>query len=93
MKKGNIVMKLRELLEAAKAQEEDKDGEYLETKVTNLGDKIGIRLIDKRDGKILDETSVKTKAEIQPAIKELLRMHDKMGGTSKMADASRHRNK
>ena len=80
-------MKLRDLLE------QQKNDEYLETKVTNLGKVFGIRLIDKRDGQILDETTVKAKEEIQPALKDMLSMHDKLGGTSKMADASRSRNK
>ncbi len=80
-------MKLRELLEK-------KNAEYLDTNVTNMGKHgYGIQLIDKKTKKVWDETKVKTKKDIGPAIKDMMRNHDKLGGTSKMADKSRHRNK
>jgi hypothetical protein len=67
--------------------------EYLDTKVTKINDRFHIRLINTKTEKVLDEAICKERIEIQPCIKELLRWHSKMGGTSQMAHSSRHRNK
>jgi hypothetical protein len=47
-------------------------------KVTNLGKGWGIRCF-KPDGKIFDQTFVKTRIEIGPACRSMLRWYDKLG--------------
>ena len=67
--------------------------EYLDTKVTNINGIFHIRLIDTRSEKILGEVSCNKRDDIGYCVRFMMRMHDKCGGTSPMADASRHRGK
>jgi len=66
------------------------DSEGYSTKVTALGDGFGVRVL--RHGEVVFEDSVKTKAEIGPCLKEMLRMLDKCCNPSPMAHWSRDRN-
>jgi hypothetical protein len=66
------------------------DSEGYSTKVTALGKGFGVRVL--RNGAVVAEDSVATKADIGPRLKELLRMLDKCGNPSSMASASRDRN-
>lgn len=61
-------------------------------KVTYLKKFWGIRLFTP-DGKLHSEEKARTKRDIGKGCRELLRWYDKMGSSSKMASASRHRNK
>lgn len=63
--------------------------EELSTKVTNINGRHHCRLI--KDGKVVDEMACKLKEDIGFCFRSMLRMYDKCGGTSLMADASRHR--
>lgn len=65
--------------------------EYLDTKVTRINDKFHIRLINTDTNKVLDEMACMERMDIGYCIREMMRWHDKMGGTSPMADSSRHR--
>jgi hypothetical protein len=60
-----------------------------DVKVTFLGKGWGIRVF--LNGKINQESFVKHKDEISAEIQRMLRMEDKCGNYSKMADRSRHR--
>ena len=67
-----------------------KDTDIVSTKVTQLGGGIiGCRCFV--DDKLLCEIRVKNKTEISTAIKDMLRIVDKLGIKSAMAFASRHR--
>lgn len=60
-------------------------------KVTFLGKGLGVRCINP-DGTLFDEQFVKTRLEIGPTARDMLRQYDKMGPTlSKYADKARHR--
>lgn len=64
----------------------------ISTKVTRLGTgEYGCRVFFKE--KLLAETKVKNRQQISIAFKSILRMVDKLGFNSLMADASRHRQK
>ena len=65
--------------------------EYLSTKVTTINNIYHCRLL--KDGRALDEMACKLKEDIGYCIRYMLRIHNKLGGTSSMADASRHRGK
>lgn len=67
------------------------DPQGYETKVTALADGFGCRVL--RHGKVVWEGHAKTKGEIGPTIREMLRMIDKGGNPSEMASASRNRRK
>lgn len=70
--------------------------EYLETRVTFHQEGWLVAVVDTRSSSPcypLGEVIVKDRAHISPAIEELLRWHDKCGGTSPMASASRARGK
>ena len=60
-------------------------------KVTFLGKGYGIRLFKPDGVTIHDESFVKTRLEVGPACRELLRWYDKMGSPSRYADKARHR--
>jgi len=64
--------------------------EELTTKVTKINDKYHVRLF--KNGKVIDEMVCKFKHEIGICCKNMLRWYNKLGGTSKMAEASRNRN-
>ena len=65
--------------------------DYLATKVTTINGRHHCRLL--KGEKVLDEMACKLKEDIGYCIRYMMRMHDKCGGTSLMADASRHRDK
>jgi hypothetical protein len=65
--------------------------EYLKTKVTRINGNFHCRLIDARTDKVLSEVACQLKQDIGYCIRYLMRWHDKCGGTSRMADRSRHR--
>lgn len=69
-----------------------KTEEIISTKVTRLGTgEYGCRVFCR--GKLLAETKVPSRRQISIAFKSILRMVDKLGFASKMADCSRHRQK
>jgi hypothetical protein len=63
--------------------------EYLETKVTTINSRHHCRLL--RGETVLNEMACELKEDIGFCIRYMMRMHDKCGGTSLQADASRHR--
>lgn len=63
----------------------------LTTKVTAINGRYHVRLL--KLGKVVDEMACREKGDISFCIRYMLRMYDKCGGASKMADASRHRGK
>lgn len=65
--------------------------EYLDTKVTRIDNRYHVRLL--RDGVKQSEMACRLKEDIGFCIRYMMRMHDKCGGNSPMADASRHRGK
>lgn len=65
--------------------------ELLKTKVTFINDKYHCRLIKNDD--VIDEMACKLKNDIGFCFHTMLRWYDKTGGTSKMACASRTRQK
>lgn len=65
--------------------------ECLTTKVTQIDGRYHCRLIQK--GKVFSEMACRLKEDISFCFRYMLRMYDKCGGNSKMADASRHRGK
>lgn len=67
------------------------DSNGFSTKVTALGSCFGLRVV--KNGKVIMQDAAKTKAEIGPTLKEMLRMLDKCGNPSPMASASRDRRK
>lgn len=60
------------------------------TKVTSLNGKFGLRIF--RDGKIVDESIVDTKREINQEFRSMFRMIDKCFGGDKFTNEVRHRN-
>lgn len=64
--------------------------EVLTTKVTTINGRYHCRLIHKERG-VVDEMACREKVDIKYCIQYMMRMYDKCGGTSKMADRSRHR--
>jgi hypothetical protein len=66
------------------------DSQGYSTKVTALGHGFGCRVF--KDGALVSEGHAKTKADIGPVLRDLLRWVDKAGGVSEMASASRDRN-
>lgn len=67
----------------------NKDPEGYDTKVTFLGKGWGVQIL--HNDCVVDETFVKAKQDIGPAIAAMLRMIDKCGNPSSMASASRAR--
>ena len=65
--------------------------EYLLTKVTYINGNFHCRLIDKRTEEVKNEMACRDKQDIGYCIRYMMRMHHKCGGTSHMADRSRHR--
>lgn len=63
--------------------------DYLETKVTTINNRYHSRLL--KGDKVLNEMACVEQVDIGYCIRYMMRMHDKCGGTSLMADASRHR--
>jgi hypothetical protein len=63
----------------------------LTTKVTTINGRFHCRLL--KSGKVIDEMACKRRDDIGYCMREMLRWHDKCGGTSRMADASRSRGK
>ncbi len=61
----------------------------LTTKVTKIKDKWHCRLL--KDGSVIDEMVCSNKQDIGFCCHEMLRWYDKLGGTDKMASASRAR--
>lgn len=61
------------------------------TKVTRIDDRYHCRIF--HEGKLYDEMACKLKEDIGFCFRYMLRMYDKCGGQSKMADASRFRGK
>lgn len=67
--------------------------EELTTKVTTIDGRYHCRLIRVKDDSVASEMACKLKEDIGYCIRYMMRMYDKCGGTSLMADASRHRGK
>jgi hypothetical protein len=67
--------------------------EELKTKVTTINGRYHCRLIRTKDGSVASEMACKLKEDIGYCIRYMMRMYDKCGGASLMADASRHRGK
>ena len=63
--------------------------DYLATKVTTINGRHHCRLL--KAGKVLNEMACREKEDIGYCIRYMMRMHDKCGGMSLMADNSRHR--
>lgn len=61
------------------------------TKMTTINGRHHCRIL--KDGIVEDEMACKLKEDIGYCFRYLLRMYDKCGGTSIMADKSRHRGK
>jgi hypothetical protein len=61
----------------------------LEIRVTRIKDRWHARLIV--NGQVRDEMACDTQCDIRLICREMLRWYDKLGGTSKYADRSRHR--
>ena len=61
----------------------------LKTKVTFIKDKFHIRLLE--DDILLNEMACKNKVDIGWCCANMLKWHDKLGGSSKMASKSRER--
>jgi hypothetical protein len=68
------------------------DKECLETKVTSINGRFHFMLIWNGD-EVLNEMACTIRADIGYCMRYMLRMYDKLGGVSLMADASRHRGK
>ncbi len=67
--------------------------EYLDIKVTSINGRFHARLLNTDTGKVLDEMACTLRCDIGFICNYMLRWHDKLGGTSPMAQASRDRNK
>ncbi len=67
--------------------------EEIDTKVTKINERYHCRLIRTKDGSVTCEMACALKEDIGYCFRWMLRMYDKCGGTSLMADASRHRGK
>ena len=63
----------------------------IQTKVTRIGKRWHCRIFN--SNKVLDEMACDSRLDIGFCFRYMLRWHDKMGGVSKMASASRHRGK
>jgi hypothetical protein len=67
--------------------------EYLDIKVTVINGVFHVRLTNTDTNAIVNEMRCVERLDVSYCIREMLRMHDKLGGTSPMAAASRGRNK
>ena len=67
--------------------------EPLITKVTTIDGRFHCRLIRKKDSSVASEMACEVRGDIGYCMRYMLRMYDKCGGMSPMADASRHRQK
>jgi hypothetical protein len=65
--------------------------EDLKIKVTRIHDRWHSRLLDPTATKVLDEMVCELSVDIGWCCREMLRRHDKMGGSSKFASAARQR--
>lgn len=65
--------------------------ESITSRVTCINGRYHSRLMD--NGKVINEMACALKQDTGYCIKYMLRMYDKCGGASLMADASRHRQK
>lgn len=65
--------------------------EALRTKVTNINGRFHVRLLE--NDLLINEMACKKKIDIGYCCKYMLRWYDKLGGESKMASASRDRQK
>jgi hypothetical protein len=70
-----------------------KNMEEIHTKVTTINNRYHCRILRTKDDKVLSEMACAEKQDVGFCIRYMLRMYDKCGGTSLMADASRHRGK
>lgn len=68
-----------------------KLAETLTTKTTKINGRYHCRLMN--SGIAINEMACELKEDIGFCIRYMMRMHDKCGGTSMMADSSRHRGK
>jgi hypothetical protein len=66
-------------------------GEKLRTKVTYIHNRYHIRLLE--EDLLINEMACKLKEDIGWCCREILRWYEKLGGISKMAEASRNRQK
>jgi len=67
--------------------------EEITTKVTTINGRYHCRLIRTKDDSVAWEMACALKEDIGFCIVYMMRMYDKTGGTSIMADKSRHRGK
>lgn len=67
--------------------------EYLDTKVTKIGKRWHVRLINVKRNEVLDEHACEYQEDIGYCVHQMLGMHDRCGGLSPMAMASRDRGK
>lgn len=65
--------------------------ERLRTKVTYIHNRYHIRLLE--EDLLINEMACKLKEDISWCCREILRWYEKLGGVSKMAEASRSRHK
>ena len=65
--------------------------DYLKIKVTRINNKWHARLINTETNEILDEMACTKRQDIGWICREMLRWHDKLGGTSQLASAARKR--
>lgn len=65
----------------------------IETKVTKINGRYHCRIISTKDGSVSWEMACRLKEDVGYCFRYILRMYDKCGGASLMADASRHRGK
>ena len=75
---------------APKRKKETHEEEIF-TKVTTINSRYHCRVIRTKDDEVLWEMACAEKQDISFCIRWMLRMYDKCGGTSLMADNSRHR--
>jgi hypothetical protein len=67
----------------------DAQKEYLSVKVTKIGKRWHARLLI--NGRVQDESACSLQCDIGWICRNMLRMHDKCGGTSRLACAARTR--
>jgi len=65
--------------------------EILTTKVTTINGRFHCRIIDKATQRVKNEMACESRQDVGYCMRYMLRMYDKCGGVSLMADASRHR--
>jgi hypothetical protein len=65
------------------------DPQGYSTKVTRLGDGYGVRVL--QNGVVVSQDRADSRLDVGPVLKDMLRMLNKCGSPSTMAEASRHR--